>query len=220
MGLIHRVVADVDGLVAAVAVPEPASPAVLYPEEFAAVRDASEKRQGEYAAVRQCARLAFERLGLPPVAIVTGPDRAPRWPDGVVGSFTHTPGCYAAVVALGTYLAGVGVDAEPDAALPDGVGERVLSAAERHRAARLPGDGPAWDRLTFCAKEAVYKACQPLLGGWLGFDEAEVAVEPDGTLQAHLLTRAPEVAGVIVRDLPGRWASDGRHLLAAVTIRS
>jgi 4'-phosphopantetheinyl transferase EntD len=37
--------------------------------------------------------------------------------------------------------------------------------------------GTCWDRLVFCAKEAVYKTWFPLAERWLGFDEADVTID-------------------------------------------
>ena len=44
-----------------------------------------------------------------------------------------------------------------------------------------------WDRLLFSAKESVYKAWFPLTGRWLGFEDADVTITPDGTFTARLL---------------------------------
>jgi 4'-phosphopantetheinyl transferase EntD len=131
--------------------------------------------------VRYCARLALGRLGHGPVAIVPGPQRAPCWPVGYVGSLTHCAGFRAAVVAHSSDLAGLGVDAEPNLSLPLGVEEIVLDSQERRHVAELTSQwrGPHWDRVIFSAKESVYKVWSPLTGRWLNFDEAEVRVSPN-----------------------------------------
>ena len=93
---------------------------VLFRAEAAAVTKAVPKRRAEYAAVRHCARTALGRLGVPPVPILSGPDRAPRWPPGIIGALTHCEGYRAAAVARPGGSAHR-APARPEA--PDGTGQ-------------------------------------------------------------------------------------------------
>ena len=54
----------------------------------------------------------------------------------------------------------LGLDAEPNEALPDGVLDMIALEDEKARLAELTAAAPAvcWDRLLFSAKESVYKA--------------------------------------------------------------
>jgi 4'-phosphopantetheinyl transferase EntD len=192
---------------------------LLYPEEEAAVARAVEKRRREFATVRHCAREALARLGLPPAPIVPGPRGAPRWPDGVVGSMTHCAGYRAAAVGLARDVATIGIDAEPHEPLPEGVIDLVASPAERRRLTRLAAAAPDrhWDRVLFCAKEAVYKAWSPLTGRWLDFGEVDLILDPDAsTFTARLLVPGPVVDGRARSSLPGRFRTGPGVLLAAV----
>jgi 4'-phosphopantetheinyl transferase EntD len=190
-------------------------PAPLFPEEEAAVARAVDKRRYEFATGRRCARLALERLGLPAGPVPVGANREPLWPDGVVGSITHCAGYRAAAVARSTDVTGVGIDAEPHEPLPDGLLTTVARPAEVAHLADLGHRHPqvAWDRLLFCAKEAVYKVWYPVTRRWLGFEEAEVVFDPaTGTFSAALLVPAP------LENLPGRYLVANGLLLAAVTV--
>lgn len=89
--------------------------AVLFPEEEAVVVQAVAKRRQEFAAVRQCARTALARLGVPAVPLLPGERGAPRWPTGIVGSMTHCDGYRGAAVAPAGRIHTLGVDAEPHA---------------------------------------------------------------------------------------------------------
>ncbi len=190
--------------------------AVLFPQEAALITRAVDKRRREFTTGRACARTALGRLGVPAQPILTGERGAPRWPSGIVGSITHCDGYRAAAVARARDAATIGLDAEPDAALPGGVLDLVSLPAERARLAALAATAPGvcWDRLLFSAKESVYKAWFPLTRRWLGFEEADVTIGTDGTFTARLLTATAPAPGVFA----GRWLAASGLLLTAVTV--
>jgi 4'-phosphopantetheinyl transferase EntD len=189
---------------------------VLFPEEEAVIARAVGKRRGEFTTGRGCARTALAALGVPPVPIVPGERGAPQWPHGYVGSITHCAGYRAAAVASTGAMQTIGVDAEPDETLPEGVLDHVSLPGERARLRDLAATAPGtcWDRLLFSAKESVYKAWFPLTRQWLGFEEADITIDPAaGAFQARLLVPAPATASTPPGGLTGfagRWlASDG-----------
>ncbi|MGW0534766.1 4'-phosphopantetheinyl transferase family protein [Streptomyces sp. NPDC003032] len=182
--------------------------AVLFPEEEAVVANAVAKRRNEFTTVRHCARTALNLIGVPPAPILPGQRGAPRWPAGVVGSMTHCAGYRAAVVARAGEVTSLGVDAEPGEPLRDpDVLTLIADETERAALARLGAryPGTPWDRLLFSAKESVYKTWFPLTGRWLGFEDAHVELEPDGTFTARLLVEGPVVEGVELKVFSGQW---------------
>jgi 4'-phosphopantetheinyl transferase EntD len=207
--------------VAAVEAFEDPPGATLFPEEEAAISRAVARRRAEFAAGRACARAALAQLGLPAAPIVPGPRGAPQWPPGVVGSITHCDGYRASAVAHARDMITLGLDAEPDGPLPGGVLDAVSLAEERDRLPALTAAAPhvPWDRLLFCAKEAVYKAWFPLAGRWLGFEEAAITFAPGaGTFTARLLVPGPAVGGRTLDGFSGRWLARGGLLLAAIAV--
>ncbi|HEY2693700.1 MAG TPA: 4'-phosphopantetheinyl transferase superfamily protein [Streptosporangiaceae bacterium] len=207
--------------VAAVEAFEDPPGATLFPEEEAAMARAVPRRRGEFAAGRACARAALAQLGLPAAPILPGPRGAPQWPPGVVGTITHCDGYRASAVAHARDVLTLGLDAEPDGPLPGGVLDAVSLAEERDRLPGLAAAAPhvPWDRLLFCAKEAVYKAWFPLAGRWLGFEEAAITFAPDaGTFTARLLVPGPAVGGRPLDGFSGRWLARGGLLLAAIAV--
>jgi 4'-phosphopantetheinyl transferase EntD len=180
----------------------------LFPAERAALGQAVAKRRHEFVTGRACARAALARLGLPPSPIASGDRGEPLWPAGVVGSLTHCAGFRACALARAADLAGVGIDAEPHAPLPDGVLGEIARAEERPALAALARAHPTvhWDRLLFCAKEAVYKVWFPLARCWLGFEDAVLTLDPAArTFQARLLVPWPGVSARFPQVLDGRW---------------
>jgi 4'-phosphopantetheinyl transferase EntD len=173
------------------------------PEELALAASFAEVRRREFLATRERARAALAELGHADALVGIGPRRAPVWPGGVVGSITHCAGYRAVAVARAGDLRSLGIDAEPAVPLEDGVADQVLLPAER---ARLRDDVES--TVVFSAKESVYKAWHPLTGGWLGFEDVEVALG-EGTFAA----RVPDAT------LSGRFAVRDGLVLTAVAVR-
>jgi 4'-phosphopantetheinyl transferase EntD len=195
--------------------------AELFPSEQEAVRNAVDKRRREFTTVRHCARKALAELGQPAVPILPGRNREPLWPAGVVGSMTHCDGYRAAAVARDGDLAALGIDAEPHAALPEGVLDSVTRPEELPRLARLSAQHPEvhWDRLLFSAKESVYKVWFPLAGCWLGFDEAAIDFDPDGGLFTAVLHQSGlKLDGKPVSRLTGRWLVREGLVITAISL--
>lgn len=193
----------------------------LLPEELPMVAKSVAKRTREVTNARSCARRALAALGRPEVPILRGVKGEPLWPDGVVGSITHTSGYYAAAVAESSTARSVGVDAEVHDELPDGVLEHVAFGAELSRLADLRAADPSvwWDRLLFSAKESVYKAWYPLAGRWLGFEDAELTVDPAGTFAATILVDGTVTdGGPAVREMAGRWLVRDGLVVTAIAL--
>ena len=193
----------------------------LFPEEEKIMAHAVESRRREYAAVRNCAHACLRRLGYVPAPILPGVGGAPTWPAGVQGSLTHCAGYAAAAVGSLARISAIGIDAEPDAPLPDGVLDLVATPTERDRLAgiQVETDNLNWDRLLFSAKEAVYKAWFPLVHEWLDHQEAEILFEPQtGTFAALLSRDGLVVNGRPIRRVQGRWVRDRGILMTAVVL--
>lgn len=204
------------GEVVAVTATADGAGAELFPEEETALGRAVDKRRREFTTVRACTRAAYRRLGLPPAPVVPGPKGEPSWSDGVVGSITHCDGYRACALARASEVLTIGIDAEPNAPLPDGLLPDIARPEERPALRELARHAPAvhWDRLLFSAKESVYKAWFPLARRWLGFEDATLTIDPEtGSFSARLLVPGPLVDGRPLTELPGRWLA-GRGLVA------
>lgn len=200
--------------------------AVLYPGEAEVISRAVDKRRREFRTVRHCARQALRQLGLPPAPVLPGERGAPQWPPGVVGSMTHCGGYRAAAVAHNRDLRTLGIDAEPHEPLPAGVLDVISREQEQDNLSELAAvDGTTcWDRILFCAKEAVYKAWFPLTHRWLGFTDAAVTLHPgtitpaEGTFSARLLVSAPTITGEPLTRLEGRWVRGDGLVITTIAL--
>lgn len=209
--------------VSAVEALEDSRDATLFAEEELAVGRAVEKRRREFTTARVCARAALERLGFPAAPIPSGERGEPLWPAGVVGSITHCDGYRACAVARSSELLAVGIDAEPNAALPDGLIGDIARPEELPVLRGLAASSPEvhWDRLLFSAKESVYKAWFPLAKRWLGFEDAVIALDPDdGTFTARLLVEGPPLAGGSLTGFSGRWMAREGIVATAIALHA
>jgi 4'-phosphopantetheinyl transferase EntD len=195
----------------------------LYPAERALMINAVAKRREEFATVRHCARLALTELGFAPAPLLPGERGAPRWPVGVVGSMTHCDGFRAAALASGQRARSIGVDAEPHAALPEGILDAVALPDEQQQLAELASQQPRvyWDRLLFTMKESVYKTWFPLTGRWLDFHQARVRIDPaTGSFEAELLVTGPTVDGRELTSFSGRYLIGSGLAMSAIVIEA
>jgi 4'-phosphopantetheinyl transferase EntD len=192
----------------------------MFSVEVAVVKGAVAERRREFGTVRYCARKAMRKIGVPAVPILPDMDGAPRWPVGLVGSMTHCPGYRAAVVARSQDLCGVGIDAEPHAAVSATALDLILRDAERARLAALASARPDlhWDRILFCAKEAVYKAWFPLTRRWLEFEDVSVTAHLDGSFGARVRVPDARAEGVDLERFNGRWMVERGLIVAATSV--
>ncbi|MGC3971851.1 MAG: 4'-phosphopantetheinyl transferase superfamily protein [Pirellulales bacterium] len=201
--------------------------AVLLPREAAEIERAVDKRRREYTTVRHLARAALAELGIEPAPILKGDKGQPLWPRGVVGALTHCDGFRGAVVGRSMGVRTVGIDAEPHLPLPGGVLPTVSVESERAVLAGRGGDGLAWDRLLFCAKEATYKAWFPITGRWLGFEDAEITFErtdwaeggASGVFHSRILIDgAASDGGAPLLGFDGRWRIASGIIAASIAV--
>jgi 4'-phosphopantetheinyl transferase EntD len=162
-----EIASDLDVLVARITECEP----TLFEEEEIAIARAVEKRKREFAAGRNLAREALTRIGHAACAIPRI-DRAPVWPDGAVGSISHSDELVAVCVAEARRYAGVGLDIEHVGRVTDDIEARILTPAEL-------GDESIEDARTlrFACKEAIYKAVNPITGEYFGFQVVRIDLD-------------------------------------------
>lgn len=157
-----------------------------------AMARAAPARLREYAAGRSAARGAMMLLGRTPAAILRGDDRAPIWPDGMIGSITHTDtDCLAAVTQAAGLL---GIDMERDGRVTGDLWPTILNHGEDSTHATL----------IFAAKEAVYKAQYPLTKALFGFHRLHIRIDGAQFHARFCAETGPIAAGTV-------WT--GRHTL-------
>ena len=150
----------------------------LLPAELESVEAMSPKRHMEFLHGRSCARLALAGLGYPGCAVPLGADRAPVWPDGVVGSISHCGDTAAAAVAHRSDVGGIGLDLERNEELD----QPLLAMICRDEEFERLGDGDVrllMAKLLFSAKESVFKCVFPQVRRFIDFREVEIELDLD-----------------------------------------
>lgn len=191
----------------------------LWPEEMAYVEHAAPKRRGEYATGRRFAHRALELLGAAPGPLPIGPDRAPRWPDGVTGSITHGAGHCAVAVAHTADAAAIGIDVEDVTRFRPALLPRVLSAREldAHPFGIAGEQRRRSAAAMFSAKESLYKSLRTLSGTRLHFHDCAISLDPGShVFQAGLLVPAAPFA--VGHRFAGRFAFGGRLVATAIAL--
>jgi 4'-phosphopantetheinyl transferase EntD len=160
----------------------------LTPDEAARVARAVPKRRHEYATGRRLARELLAKFGRHGHSLLADDARMALWPDGIVGSISHSTGICVVAVAERGEIASLGVDVEDAAAVRQELWPQVLDADE---ARWLRSDGAndplALAAVFFSAKEAVYKAQFPLTRARLGFHDVHVELDPRArAFRAHV----------------------------------
>ena len=170
-----------------------------HPDERAHVETLSAHRRREWIAGRAALRQLLPAAG---GAILSDDRGAPVVPRGFVASVTHKGALAAAIVAPDTG-ARLGLDLE--LAMPSrfDIARRILTPRERAQI-RDPRDVT----LAFSIKEAIYKAVDPFVRRYVGFQEVDLDVHADGTV---VVTSALGLAiEATWREHDGHWLTTAR----------
>jgi 4'-phosphopantetheinyl transferase EntD len=202
----------------------PGDPAMLLPGEAAHLGRAVLSRAQEFAAGRLCARRALAEFGIAGFGIKVGAGRQPLWPDGLVGSITHTAGYSAAAVAARPGVCAIGIDSEVIGDVNPQIWLSICLEAETNWIRSLPAlEQAAAATLIFSAKEAFYKCQYPVAAERVGFHD--VSVEPlewgagEGGFQIRPLRRLAFSPRVEV-PFQGRYRLHEQFLTAAIAVRA
>lgn len=179
--------------------------------EAEAIAKAIPKRRAEFAAGRRAARAAMEAAGWPRSALPQGPSRGPVWPQGIAGSISHDAGFAIAAVAERSNIARLGIDLAEASDFPDHLRPRVLTTPIERAQSGIEA------RVTFSAKECVFKAFYEDVGQYFGFGAVEVLPALDaGTFKVTVR----EPLGPYARNtvFTGRFGIVGYRLLAVFAL--
>ena len=175
----------------------------LYSEEQACIVHASESRQKEFKAGRMAAKQALAQLDIDRFPLLKGEQGEPLWPEGVVGSISHSDDVCIVSVAHADRLKSLGVDIQKRRSLKEGIERMICTQAELSLDWNEGKDTALL--ILFAAKEAAYKALYPRVKKHIGFKDVTTEFEADN--QYSITFESVEVNG--------RYAVVGDLVLAA-----
>ena len=147
-------------------------------EEEALIANASASRKNEFRSGRWCAHEALKSLRIKQAPILKSEERAPIWPEGIVGSITHTKDYCAAAVARKKDIQSIGLDVELKDRLKPHLWRLTLTEQEQDFIRGENFQDPiSVATLYFSIKEAFYKFQYPQTHTWLGFLDAQVVLD-------------------------------------------
>lgn len=189
------------------------------PEEEAALARAVPARRREFRAGRAVAREAMRALGVEPVAVPAAPDRAPLWPQGIVGSISHCRDlCAAALGRRADGFVSIGLDIEPAEALDPDLVSTICVDEERDWLAAMPeAERGILARTIFSAKECAYKCQYTLSRQLLDFHAMTIRIDAEGRrfVAEFNATAGPFATG---DRLDGRFSIDAGHIVTGMAL--
>ena len=183
-----------------------------FPEHL---QKAASKRRAEYLASRLCVRHALSQLGIDDFVLANDRDRAPLWPQGIVGSLSHTHHCISLLLARAAGKKLLGVDCEQIMQRQTAEEMQSMIVTAQEKAVLRQSGLPFATALTvaFSLKESLYKALFPQLREFMNFDAAEITHCTPNAGQVTLRLTQTAAAG---REFSGRVLSDQDEVLSWV----
>lgn len=140
------------------------------------IQSAVLKRRAEFFAGRFIAAKILRQLGAKSVALPIGTHRNPIWPEGYIGSISHSNQVVMVAAALQNDIQLLGIDCEK--VMQRKVAEKIFSqvASEEELACFTKLNIPFETAITliFSAKEAVFKAIYPKIEKYINFDSSKI----------------------------------------------
>ena len=184
---------------------------------------AAPKRQMQFRAGRYCAMEAMGALndsyaGRQIGRTATG---APLWPEGVIGSITHTDDFASAAVALTADAAAIGIDTErimPESTART-IADTIASPVEVAHARAAGFSQAAALTLVFSAKESIFKCLHPMVARYFDFHSVRI-VDVDGDNRTFAAQTVETLSNAFPADtiLRGRFAVEAPWIHTGIAL--
>lgn len=137
----------------------------------------SEKRKAEFLTGRSLYHQLEARLSVHPQALLKDEQGRPKWPEQVTGSITHSGEWVAILLGLKTepcFSVGLDLQEINIAKTRHGIRRHILTTEEERLLEQQIQEQPEIVLYLFSAKEALYKALNPITQLYLGFKEVNL----------------------------------------------
>ena len=182
--------------------------ALLPEQERAYLDNAVSSRRAEFSTGRLLVASQLKEFGIVGVPVRRGIMNEPIWPDGIVGSISHTSEICVVVMGRSTDISFLGVDVEFGNADVSKIESLVLSERELLDVSSLDApDRARRVRMAFCTKESVFKAIYPVLHRFIDFPEVTIQCS-DHTETFSAVSETDRELNSLLRDGCGRFRVD------------
>lgn len=168
---------------------------MLYPEELEVLSSkAVRKRRIEFCIGRAAAHSALSKISINNFPVLKGVHNEPLWPEGVVGSISHSGELAIAAVARKEEAAGIGMDIEMlDETISEDIVRIICTSKETDWVNRSVDRKLERLFMIFSAKESIFKAFFPMTNVPLNYLDTELIWHEDtGLFLGQLLTQVGE----------------------------
>lgn len=134
------------------------------------MEDSTDKKKIEFLVGRLCAQFDLNNT----VKILKGKNSEPLWPDGMLGSISHSKDFAIAAISMDPSIKSIGIDIERivDQRRADIVKRMTLTDEEiEYLDSHSKEFIPELATIMFSAKETLYKLINPLCGCYINFHE-------------------------------------------------
>ncbi len=167
----------------------------IFPEEYLIVKNSIQKRKKEFIAGRTLAKLALESYGIENYPLLSGKNREPLWPDGIIGSISHTNTFACTVVTKNTTFSSVGIDIETLEHIHKNELELILTKFELDWISTIRSElQNIIHKIIFSVKESFYKCAFPIINRYIDFKQVDVIVKhEENIIEINNLSQIPEI---------------------------
>ena len=148
----------------------------LTKKELELISNRHRNKQLDFIRGRTCAKMALKKMGFPiaNVELLSEPDGQVSWPEGVVGSISHSKGLAGAIVGWKKDFQSLGLDIELRNRVQPEIWDRLFTELEQEVLLQFPMELQS-EKATeiFSLKEAFYKFQWPLTKTFLGMRDVE-----------------------------------------------
>ena len=136
------------------------------------------KRKNEFTAGRILSHKALVQLNIYNFDILTGKNREPIWPKGIIGSISHNNSFVCAAVTTSDYYKGIGIDVEEDEAIQVSQHNIIFTKNELLWIEREQNSAQEnIHKIIFSAKESLYKCIYPIVKKYIDFKQVEMEID-------------------------------------------
>ena len=164
--------------------------------ELAYIAKAAERRKKEFSTSRKAIRDLIHSQCEAWEGVIPDSRHMPVWPEGWVGSISHSKGICSVAIVRSNNLSSIGIDLESLNRIRSELWRKIVSEEETSaiQAHAVQTERSVDDLMTvvFSIKEAFYKYQFPKTGLWLGFLDVHLNFSPEQTISISLRPDLPQ----------------------------